>query len=339
MSIPFEIFLEWANARFDPVKIKNDEIKINSVFCDDSKQHLWCNPSGGKKNVEHGVFRCWKTDKRGSLISLVMQVDGCNYWEALQTLGCRDATIDDLQIRFQELLNQDQQVEKEVKVQKEFKECKLPPGTCLVSDIPTISPIRRKCDIYLKSRGFTASFFFVCTSGFYRDRIIIPYYDKNKKLIFFNGRYFGSYEKAPKYLAAGEESGVTKEDVLFFPDWPEKGSKVYVTEGEFDALSLFRCGVWACASGGKYLSEGQLKILKDYDPVLAFDFDGPGVDALIENGKKMQSLGFNKIEYINPPKGYKDWNSIINKVNPKLIREYVLKTKNFDPLDIQLNLL
>lgn len=88
MSIDMQTFVDWATKRFNSVQVSGNEVRLNSFFAsNDSKHHLWCNPAGGKNNRPYGVYHCWKTDNKGSLVSLVMQVDKCGYKTALQTLG------------------------------------------------------------------------------------------------------------------------------------------------------------------------------------------------------------------------------------------------------------
>ena len=76
MAIEKEIFVQWAEKYFDKVDVRGDEVRINSIFAEsDSKQHLWCNPAGGKNQRPYGVYHCWKTDRKGSLVSLVMEIE------------------------------------------------------------------------------------------------------------------------------------------------------------------------------------------------------------------------------------------------------------------------
>jgi hypothetical protein len=94
MAIDFDIFVDWVENRFDGnVVINGREVRINSVFADsDEKHHLWCNPGGGKRGIKTGVFHCFKTDKKGTLVGLVMHVDKCGKKQALETLGLKAAS-------------------------------------------------------------------------------------------------------------------------------------------------------------------------------------------------------------------------------------------------------
>ena len=48
--------------------------------------------------------------------------------------------------------------------------------------------LRTLAENYLKSRKLPVDNLYVCSNGRYANRIIIPYYDNNKKLIYYNGR-------------------------------------------------------------------------------------------------------------------------------------------------------
>lgn len=78
--------LHWMNTRLDNVKYSNDEIAANCPFCEsikgspDTKRHFSANES---KAVAH----CFRCDWSGTWLSLVMQVDGCSYTEAIRLLN------------------------------------------------------------------------------------------------------------------------------------------------------------------------------------------------------------------------------------------------------------
>src|SRR3990167_8124291 len=86
MAVNFNAFRQWAESRFSDVIVKGKEIRINSIFEEDTGHHLWCNTEGGKKKRKNGVFHCFKTDRKGSLVTLVMEVDKCDYDEAITAL-------------------------------------------------------------------------------------------------------------------------------------------------------------------------------------------------------------------------------------------------------------
>ena len=319
MSIDFDLFVNWAESRFNDVIIKGEEVKLNSIFCEDVKHHLWCNPSGGKNQSPYGVFHCWKTDTKGSLASLVMKVDNCSFEDALETLDSSNGRLEDLERKVAEIF--------EKKLDKKFLEIEktkieLPRETYSFDDLPSGNYYRKHAEDYLNKRKVSSKGLFVCTSGDYKNRIIIPYYNKNGQLIYYNGRYLGDNSNL-RYLGPPKSLGVGKGDVLFVPDWPEDGEKIYLTEGEFDAISLRQCGFHSAAFGGKSLSDAQVEILKPYIPVLCLDADKAGSEALPVMGDFLLRKGFSDISFIRAPKECKDWNAMLQNNGEKLVRFYI----------------
>lgn len=319
MSIDFNLFLDWAESRFENVVIKGNEIKLNSVFCEDNKNHLWCNPSGGKNNIPYGVFHCWKTDKKGSLISLVMYVDNCCFEDALEILNAPNKKLEDLEKQVQEIFNKKNTIQDEIKIDKTKLE--IPPHTYCFDDLPSSNFIKNKAENYLKNRKISTEKLMICTAGRYKNRIIIPYYNKNNNLIYYNGRDIG--DSNLRYLGPPKELGIGKGDVLFVPDWPEEGEKLYLTEGEFDALSLKQCGLYSAAFGGKNLSEAQFNIIKNYTPVLCLDADIAGANAIVTMGDFLLKRGIKNISYVRASKEHKDWNEMYIKDGPRVVRAYI----------------
>ena len=322
--IDFERFLDWAERRFDEVTVKGDEVKINSVFAEDHKQHLWCNPYGGKNDRPNGVFHCWKTDTKGSLVSLVMKVDNCTYDEALEVLGGSDARMAELEKQVQELFSKKREVVEEIEVEKSDK-LALPPFTYDFEDLPSMSYHRVHAEVYLFQRKLSPEGLMVCTGGKYKQRIIIPYYDAQGNLIYFNGRYIGESKKALKYMGPEKEVGIGKGDVIYMPEWPEKGSIVYLTEGELDARSIKKAGLDAGAFGGKALTDNQIAILRKtgYIPVICLDSDKAGKFGMRRMADQLLAAGFPGFGFVRPPKQYKDWNALLQALGEKILLNYI----------------
>jgi DNA primase len=324
--IDFDLFLDWAESRFGDVIVKGDEIRVNSIFEDDTKHHMWCNPSGGKHGIDHGVFHCWKSGAKGSLISLIMQVDNCTYEQALEILGGADTRLSVLEKRVQEMFEK-RKIEEPPAITEGLQ---LPPFTYLFDDLLPSSYSRVQAEVYLFQRKLSTNGLMVCTAGEYRNRIIIPYYNETGKLIYFNGRYIGESDKVGKYKGPSKESGVGKAEVLYFQEWPKEGAIVYLTEGEFDSQSVKMCSYDTGAFGGKALSETQIEILrnKKYIPIICLDSDEAGKYGLRKMGEQLTSAGFDKFGFVRSPTQYKDWNAFLQALGTKLMRRYIeTKTK------------
>jgi len=324
--ISYDKFLDWAENRFGDVVVKGDEIMINSMFCEehglktDYKHHLSCNPSGGKLNLPNGVYHCWKTNEGGSLVSLVMKIDGCAYDEALERLGGTDVELYALEQQVADMfLNKSRVVETPTE-----NGLKLPEHTSWITELSKDDFWRVEAEVYLENRKLNPRDYMLCTGGEHKNRIVIPYYDAQGKLIYWNARFLTDSKKVPKYRGPHKDCGVGKGDVVYMPDgWPPAGSKLHVTEGEFDAKSISMSGLHACAVGGKELNDKQAAMLLAYKPVLCFDADQAGAGALLNIGDGLKKKGFDEVYFVRPPKQFKDWNQMLIEIGPKMINAYI----------------
>lgn len=330
--IDFDVFHDWAKNRFGEanIRLKNTdhgvEIMTHSFYAhkagiEDSKFHLWMNPSGGKsKHPEKGSFRCWKTDTRGSLIKLVADYDNVDY-DLAEELICGTPSLRLLEQKVHEFFGHKEEVVKEVESDKPLRL----PDFCL--DINGAHSNHFMCiraRQYMLSRKLPSEGLFVCTDGDYKDRIIIPYYGPNGDLIFYNGRLLNDKKHILRYLKA---KNVRQENVLFTTSWPDLGGEIYVMEGEFDAMSVKLAGFHACAIGGKAISDQQIEMLRNYIPILTFDTDSAGLKALLEISGKLRAKGIYKIYYVSPPKVYKDWNGLLKNRNVQTLKAYIERYK------------
>lgn len=337
MNVDFDNFLSWAKDRFgeENVKIRHtnngDEILTHSFYAhrkniEDWKFNLWMNPSGGKsKHPEKGSFRCWKTDTMGSLVKLVADFDNIPYDDA-EELVCGTTSLRNLEKKVHEFFGTKE--ESFVMPLKSSEFISLPDSSFLIDNMNQTHYMRNKAVSYLSKRKIPTKGLYVCVSGDYKNRIIIPYFDSEGVLVWFNSRIMSDNKKAIKYMKCKATENITQEDVLYMTKWTNHG-KVYITEGEFDALSLKQAGLIGCAIGGKYLSETQTEMLRPFVPVLAFDTDNnkfqknTGLQALISIGKQLLEKGFPEVHYIRPPKIYKDWNNLLIAKGEKVLRQYI----------------
>ena len=322
VSIDYDRFLEWAESRFDHVVVSGAEVKLNSVFCDDRKHHLWCNPSGGKKACETGVYHCWKSGQKGSLVSLVMLVDKCSYEEALRSLDIAPSGgLAELERRVDEMFSSKGVEDKQAT--PEVDGLSVPSDCYYFDDLPSSNRTRSLAESYLKSRCIPTDGLMVCTGGRYKNRILIPYKDRSGRLIYYNGRLLGDSDSGLRYLGPPKELGIGKGDVLYSRSWPSRGDKVYITEGEFDSMSLDLCGFKSVALGGKSITPQQVKMIAGCVPVLSLDADDAGGEAMPRMAASLSKAGFDKIRYVRPSREYKDWNGLMAARGPSVVRRYI----------------
>ena len=207
----------------------------------------------------------------------------------------------------------------------------LPNGCFLISSMSKNNWWRERAEEYLLNRKIPIDDLYICKEPPFKGRIIIPYYDRNCDLIYFNGRHISS-KATLRYMGPPISCGTGKEDVVFMAGpWPNKGSTLYVCEGEFNAMSLKISGLNACACGGKNLSEKQAMLLSDYKIIFCLDRDKAGASGL----KKMVELtkrfshnnSSNQIKCTQPPNNYNDWNQMLINLGSNVLREYIIKTQ------------
>lgn len=322
MAIDYNIFWRWITKKLgeDNCIKSGEEICINSPFTDDKGFHCWC-------NTKKGVFHCWKTDESGSLYNLVMELEGCNYLDAKDILG-EDQLLADLEAKVASFFV------KEIKVEKKEVFLELPKDSLKISNLSKDNKFRIISEKYLSNRKLPIDDLYVCISGKYAMRIIIPYYDNKGNLIYFNGRDITGKSKL-RYRGPEKELGIGKNEVVWIKHWPKEGETVYLTEGEFDAMSLWEAGFNGAAIGGKNFTNNHLQLLKAYDIILCFDLDKSGLEALnkirtfVRKHQFVRGSKHNKIGFVQPAKGTKDWNEMLVKYNKEVIHGYITKYQQF----------
>lgn len=129
---------------------------------------------------------------------------------------------------------------------------------------------------YLKQRNIdvkTAKYFEIgyCSKGIMADRIAIPIYDENEKIVAYCGRAIK--DTNPKYLFP---KGFHKNRVVYNLNRvrKHKGKQVVIVEGFFDVFALYQAGIDSVAIMGSSLSLNQKKQLLSLEQRLSLMFDG-----------------------------------------------------------------
>ncbi len=126
------------------------------------------------------------------------------------------------------------------------------------------------------------------TFDFFRDRVIIPIFDKRGRPIAFGGRIMGDGQ--PKYLNSPETPIFNKRRVLYnlnnARDKAFEAKRIIICEGYMDVIAMDKYGFhYAAAPLGTALTEDQIaeawKICNE--PTLCFDGDGAGIKAAIRS--------------------------------------------------------
>lgn len=321
-NIDRELFINWLSNKHPEIQITPKEIMIHDLWWmnengqADTENKLWF-------NLDKGCYHAWKSGKAGKIHEFIMEVEHCSKDEANEILGVSDGLYG-LEQRLDDFFNNP---ESPLLVAPKSNKIALPPNTYLINSLSNENPYGNRAKKYLSNRKIYLEGLMVCCDGEYRNRIIIPYYGKNGELLYYNGRAL--FNGGLRYKVPDKERyKIGKDEVLWVHKWYPKNSKVYLTEGEFDAMSLVQAGFNAAACGGKNVSPKQIELLRDYHIVLAFDCDKAGEDAFKIANKIVDNSvgnGIKQVGLIRPPVGYKDWNEMLVKHSEKTIANYINK--------------
>ncbi|MBI4766635.1 MAG: DNA primase [Deltaproteobacteria bacterium] len=140
----------------------------------------------------------------------------------------------------------------------------------------------------------------------FRNRLIFPIFDEQKRVIGLGGRSLG--QETPKYLNSPESVIFNKGRVLYgLPQAApviRKLNQAVIVEGYFDLLTLHLQGFkQTVASLGTALGSFQIRKLKGMaeDLVLLFDGDPPGLQAALRSVSLFQQEGVSARIKVLPP--------------------------------------
>lgn len=313
--VDYDDALAWIESRFDSVQGRGKDLKVNSPFTDDDGHHLWICP-------EKNCFNCWKSNTSGTLVDLVMKVDKCDFAEAKEKLGLDGGyNVRALEKRLREQWGGKLPGKGEPADQPPPL-LQLPPNTFKIASMAD-NRWKKVAEQYVLGRKLPLRDLMVCIAGEFKDRVVIPYYGRNHELIYWNSRDLTNRAKLRYRGPEKAKVGVGKEDVLWMAGWPKRGSRIYLTEGEFDAMSLTEAGLFAGACGGKVIGPKQLDLLAGYGVCVCFDTDESGRDALHKLEDTFQRAGIEDVKYCRPPTCYKDWNEMLKDAGERVIRAYI----------------
>lgn len=165
----------------------------------------------------------------------------------------------------------------------------------------------------IKNSGLTTTNDSGKTMDKFRNRVIIPIFDMDGKVIAFGGRVLD--DSKPKYLNSPDTILFDKSKNLYALNFAKNSKRkgFIACEGYMDAISMHQAGFDnAIASLGTAFTDRHAKLIKSLrDTVyLAYDSDGPGVDATIKAIKKLGEHGIQS--YVINMAPYKDPDEFIN---------------------------
>lgn len=234
-------YLDSRNIPYDEAgkNVQEGWIAINCLWCDDPSNHLGI-------DLRSKGINCWRCPVKGTVIKLIMKIDGCSFPASLATLK-KFSHISALTDRRSHGLEQ------------------MPPSPAKL-ELPSMSENRllQLHRDYLASRNFDPDYIFTkyrltCNgpAGNFRLRLIIPFYQKGR-LITYTSRDVTGRAKIPYIHCAKEKSILHPKDTLYNLDTIK--DTAIVVEGVTD---VWRLGDGTVATMGDKWTAKQMHLLKN----------------------------------------------------------------------------
>lgn len=258
------------------------QLKFNCPRCSDYNQNTPDNKFNleinlANDNPKYGsdkIFHCWKCGyKSGSLHKIIK-----DYGSREDYLFYRENSLDSLLY--------------ESPPKKQYKNIFLPNDFIKFKDFDLKNERHYIAyDYLIKERNIpekTLNYFNVgaCFNGFYKNRIIIPSYDKNNVLNFFTGRSF--INEKPSYLSPS----VHKDSIIINEKNINWNLPIFLVEGWFD---LFALPVNTIPLNGKTILKSLFNKIKDNKPPLILIFDP---DAISDMENIFYELSFFNLPFL-----------------------------------------
>ena len=175
-------------------------------------------------------------------------------------------------------------------------------------NFPELSPLARK---YIEKRNFDPETLIKDYGlrwggivGDFAFRIIIPLYDRDGRLVSYQGRFIGKDPSIPRYKTLGIEKSLVDPKSVLYNEQNVKGGTIYVCEGFFNVA---RWGAGAVASFGTSFTESQVRALAQYDRVvILFDSEKAAQRKAKKLGLRISSMGVKKVDVIDLELGERD---------------------------------
>ena len=187
-------------------------------YCNHHKPKLEINFTENKKG--DNPWHCWVCDKKGKKLYQVFKQVGASPEKIAELRAIVKYVGPETEVK----------VEQSLELPKEYK---------TFENLKTSDVEGRQALAYLKSRGMSKDDILkynigYCTSGRYRNMVIIPSYDANGTLNYFTGR---SFEKEPYTKYRNPEASRNIAPFELFINW---NIPVILCEGPFDAIAIKR---------------------------------------------------------------------------------------------------
>lgn len=325
------------------------ELRFNCPFCEPNNKHkLYLHTAEDERK---GLWHCFRCGEQGNPVSFVMKHFHESFPEALATLEeydyrpdmenyvPRDDSLTDeeyLLLLLDETSKPRYDSESEVEEEIAYKAPPLPAGYQSLEENTNNSEVIPFLQ-YLKKRGFTGHDIVKHHIGYVKDccvslpsgksirlvnHVVFLTYGFNGEYQYWNTRAIGS-SFVKSVNAPSKEDEYSKKNVVFNLNNAIEESKIVLTEGVPDSLTVGNAGV---ATFGKQVTEKQIQLILDHiseEQELYLMLDSDAKKEAVKLGKKLYLNHENTFFVINPYK--QDANDMGYEKTWEVIKEHSVR--------------
>lgn len=309
---------------FEQTKVSNNgtHFLARCLLCGDSKK----NPYKKRFNLDwnNGVpgWHCWNCGKHGNFIEIYGIVKGMSYDDAKKELFHTWKSKDDTKKRYKRKQKAVDNPQLRTEVEEDnFNFIREKSFSIYDEENRYVNALKK---FYMSRKIPDKYILYICYEGRYRNRIIIPIFNENRDIIYFQARRIPKTGLEPKY----DNPVAPKELCILNKHKFDRSKDIIVHEGLIDA---FMVGDQGTSCLGKEISEDlifTLLKLTDQNVIVALDNDSEAYKALSKLMKKNKYA--QKLKYFLYPKefqGHDDINSIV-RASEQGINVYEMITQN-----------
>lgn len=308
---------------------------------------------------EKGIFKCFSSDKGGSVVTFLMELEKLSFPQAIKQLAERYG----IEIEEEEMTPEQQQARSE---RESLLALNAWAQNWLTTQLHETEEGRAIGLSYFESRGFRAETLKTFKIGycpdswdamstaaieagyeperllalglakdkdgklwdFFKGRVMFPIRDITGRSIAFGGRTLSKEKKVAKYFNSPESILYHKGDVLFGMHLAKpaiaKEDRVLLVEGYTDVMALHQAGIeHVVSSSGTALTVNQIKLIRRYTKniTVLFDGDAAGIRASLRGVDLLLAEGLN-VNVVLFPDG-DDPDSYSKKVPADVLKRHI----------------
>jgi len=331
--LDLQVVSEFVYRHFENVNISSNgsHFLARCVLCGDSVKSKAKRRFNLDYNNGNPIWHCFNCGESGSFLEIYCRLEGMDIDEAKKELfGFNpDYLVQKLSTRKKEKIMKEIEHEDHSWLLDDCIGLKMGP-----IDSIFYSSYLNVLKQFYRDRKINKDFdIFIAYKGDYKSRFIIPIYDENNKITYFQARRIPGSDLTPKY----KNPTLTKGGVVLNKNKFDREKWIIIVEGVIDAYTI---GEQGTCSFGTSISEEFLKelfSLTDKGVIIALDNDKAGYDSLKKfmlGYKKRRKVTLknkyaNKVKYFLFPdeyKGCKDINNIKITYNIDNIYEMIINS-------------